>query len=82
MFSKYLTGSLKTAKNQYMECVSGSGWRQISESFEITSKLAIPADVLMSPWLETHFRCFLSISATWCSAFRTAGTWLIAFSRP
>src|SRR5438093_6684380 len=29
-----------------------------------------------------HFRCFFSVSAVWCRASRTAGTWLIALSSP
>src|SRR5262245_54322865 len=29
-----------------------------------------------------HRRCFRSITAVWCKASRTAGTWLIALSRP
>jgi hypothetical protein len=32
--------------------------------------------------VDRYFRCFLSSSAAWCSAARTAGIWLRAFSKP
>src|SRR5262245_48813100 len=37
---------------------------------------------LLNDSLVNYFRCFFNISAVWCNASRTAGTWLIAFSRP
>ena len=34
------------------------------------------------PTNTPYFRCFFNISAVWCRASRTAGTWLIALSSP
>ena len=77
-------GELEGLEQRMPEQLSGGQRQRVAfgRALAVRPHMGANSGTRCSRRTPLYLRCFFSISAVWCRASRTAGTWLIALSSP